>query len=109
MTWHGAYVAGRLVAVMGAEPVRDAVLMRHAYVRPEHQHHGLGLRLLRHLEGEAPARRIIVGTYAANYKARGALEKAGYRLSADPEAVLRAYYAIPEDRLKSSVTYEKNR
>jgi RimJ/RimL family protein N-acetyltransferase len=53
------------------------------------------------------ARRIIVGTYAANYKARGALEKAGYRLSPDSEAVLRAYYSIPEDRLKSSVTYEK--
>ena len=51
----------------------------------------------------------IVGTYAANYKARGALEKAGYRLSPDPEAVLRAYYSIPEDRLTSSVTYEKER
>ena len=37
----------------------------------------------------------------------GALSKAGYRLSADPEAVLRAYYSIPEDRLKSSVAYEK--
>jgi RimJ/RimL family protein N-acetyltransferase len=52
-------------------------------------------------------RRIIVGTYARNYKARGALEKAGYRLSEDSAAVLRAYYAIPEDRLRASVTYEK--
>jgi hypothetical protein len=48
-----------------------------------------------------------VGTYARNYKARGALEKAGYRLSPDSEAVLREYYAIPEDRLRASVTYEK--
>jgi hypothetical protein len=51
--------------------------------------------------------RIIVGTYEANAKARGALEKAGYRLSADSQAVLRSYYDIPEDRLRSSVTYEK--
>ena len=51
--------------------------------------------------------RIVVGTYAENYKARGALEAAGYTLSPEPEAVLRAYYAIPEDRLQSSVTYEK--
>lgn len=48
-----------------------------------------------------------VGTYRDNYKARRSLEKAGYRASPDPEKVLRAYYSIPEDRLRSSVTYEK--
>jgi hypothetical protein len=37
------------------------------------------------------------------------LEKAGYRLATDSEALLRAYYGIPEDRLRSSVTYEKLR
>jgi hypothetical protein len=64
--------------------------------------------LREHLEQQVRGvSRIIVGTYAGNYKARGALDKAGYRLSADSEAVLRAYYAIPEDRLTSSVTYEK--
>jgi hypothetical protein len=45
---------------------------------------------------------------ARNYKARGALEKAGYRLSPDSAVVLREYYAIPEDRLLASVTYEKS-
>ena len=108
MTWDGAFVAGTLVGVMGLERVGDVALLRHAYVLPEHQRRGIGSRLQTHLEGRAGgARRIIVGTYAGNYKARGALEKAGYRPSADPEAVLRAYYAIPEDRLRSSVTYEK--
>jgi hypothetical protein len=53
-------------------------------------------------------RRIIVGTYRENYKARQMLERAGYSLSPDPEPILRTYYAIPEDRLKSSVTYEKS-
>ena len=90
------------------EYVRDAVLLRHAYVLPEHQRAGIGSRLREHLERQVRGvARIIVGTYSGNYKARGALEKAAYRLSPDSEAVLRAYYAIPEDRLKASVTYEK--
>ncbi|HEY7651796.1 MAG TPA: GNAT family N-acetyltransferase [Methylomirabilota bacterium] len=110
LTWYGGFLDRALVAVMGLEHSRDAALLRHAYVLPEHQHHGIGLRLVEHLEREGAgrgARRIIVGTYARNYKARGALEKAGYRLSEDSAAILRAYYAIPEDRLRASVTYEK--
>src|SRR5688572_9460674 len=31
----------------------------------------------------------------------------GVSRSPDSEAVLRAYYTVPEDRLRSSVTYEK--
>ena len=108
MTWYGAFAAGVLAVVMGLESARDAALLRHAYVLPEHQRLGIGSRLREHLEAQIRgSRRIIVGTYAGNYKARAALEKAGYRLSADSEAVLRAYYSIPEDRLQSSVTYEK--
>ena len=108
MTWYGAFVEGALVGVMGLEYVRDAALLRHAYVVPEHQRGRIGTRLREHLERQVKGvKRIIVGTYRGNYKARSALEKAGYRLSPDPEAVLRASYAIPEDRLKSSVTYEK--
>ena len=61
-----------------------------------------------HLENQIRGvERIVVGTYTGNYKARAALEVAGYQVSADSEAVLRAYYAVPEDRLQSSVTYEK--
>jgi GNAT superfamily N-acetyltransferase len=114
LEWYGGFLDGALVAVMALEYSRDAALLRHAYILPEHQHHGIGLGLADHLEGVARRegaargiRRIIVGTYARNYKARGALEKAGYRLSADSGAILREYYAIPEDRLRSSVTYEK--
>ena len=62
-----------------------------------------------HLEGEVHGvDRIIVGTYAANHKACRALEKAGYRLSPNPQAVLRRYFDIPEDRLRSSLIYEKH-
>ena len=108
LTWFGAFAAGSLAGVMGLEYVRDAALLRHAYVLPESQRRGLGSWLREHLERQVRgASRIIVGTYAGNYKARAALEKAGYRLSPDSQAVLRVYYAIPEDRMRTSVTYEK--
>lgn len=108
MTWYGAFVKGALVGVMGLEYVQDAALLRHAYVLPEHQRGGVGSVLGQHLEQQVKgAARIIVGTYRGNHKARALLEKTGYRLSPDSEAVLRAYYVIPEDRLTSSVTYEK--
>ena len=108
MTWCGAFLGGRLAGVMALEYVRDVALLRHAYVLPEHQRQGVGSHLLDHLEAQVQGvPRILVGTYAENYKARYALEKAGYHVSADSEAMLRTYYGIPEDRLRSSVTYEK--
>jgi GNAT superfamily N-acetyltransferase len=108
LAWYGAFDGDVLVAVGGLEHVHDAALLRHGYVLPEYQRRGVGALLREHLEQQVGGgTRIIVGTYAGNYKARGALAKAGYLLSADPEAVLRAYYAIPENRLASSVTYEK--
>jgi GNAT superfamily N-acetyltransferase len=108
MTWYGAFESDDLVAVMGLEYVSDVALFRHAYVLPHRQRQGVGSLLLDHLERQIHGvERIIVGTYAANYKARHILERFGYRLSADPEATLRDYYDIPEDRLQSSVTYEK--
>jgi GNAT superfamily N-acetyltransferase len=108
MDWYGAFTEAALLGVMGLEYVGDAALLRHAYVIPEHQRLGVAAALRQHLEDRITGvRRIIVGTYAGNYKARRALETSGYELSSDSEAVLRAYYAIPEDRLQSSVTYEK--
>ena len=109
VTWYGAFADGILVGVMALEYVRDVALMRHAYILAPHQRRGLGRAMLEHLEGQVRGvDRVVIGTYRGNYKARGTLEKAGYRLSPDSEAVLRAYFTIPDDRLLSSVTYEKS-
>ncbi len=108
LTWYGAFGPDTLLGVMGLEYVKDVALLRHAYILPDRQRRGLGSLLRAYVEQQIRGvGRIVVGTYAGNYKARSALEAAGYTLSADAEAVLRAYYAIPEDRLQSSVTYEK--
>ena len=106
--WHGAFQADTLVGVMGLEYVNDVALLRHAYILPDAQRRGVGRLLMQTLERQVTGvGRIVVGTYAGNYKARGMLEKSGYRLSGDSTAVLRQYYDIPDDRLWSSVTYEK--
>ncbi len=109
MTWYGAFDGVDLAGVIGLEYAGDAALLRHAYVLPDRQRQGIAAILVNHLEREVTGvDKIIVGTYAANYKARAAFEKAGYQPSPDSEAVLRRYYDISEDRLQSSVTYEKD-
>jgi GNAT superfamily N-acetyltransferase len=108
LTWYGAFADAQLVAVMGLEP-RDAAvaLIRHGYVLPSHQRSGIGTALLMRLEREAGVPRILIGTYAANHKARSSLEKAGYRLCPDPASVLAAHFAIDAARAAASVAYEK--
>ena len=109
MTWWGAFSHHGLVGVAGSEPIGDVVLLRHLYVLPKHQRSGVAGALIRHVEETAPgsARRIVAGTYEANYKARGVLEKNGYRPAADSGSVLRTFYDIPEDRLLGSIAYVK--
>jgi len=105
LTWYGVFDGDMLVAVGGAR-VRPRCGPAAPWLRVARAsgawRRGL---LVEHMQRQVS--RIIVGTYAGNFKARGALDKAGYRLPANPEAVLRAYYTIPEDRLRSSVTYER--
>ena len=108
LSWYGAFAPDSLLGVMGLEYVKDVALLRHAYVLPDRQRHGIGSLLRAYVEQQIRGvGRVVVGTYAGNYKARIALEAAGYTLSANPKAVLRTYYDIPEDRLQSSGTYEK--
>ncbi len=110
MTWFGAFDNGALVGVASLEYVADVALLRHAYVLRAYQRQGTGSLLTRALEDAAQGvDRIIVGTYRDNYKARGALEKLGYVECEDSDAVLRAYYAILDDRRETSVAYEKRR
>ena len=107
MTWYGAEVEGVLRGVIGLEYVADVALLRHWYVDPGHQRRGVGTLLREHLEAQVRGvDRIIAGTYAANSRARRALEQAGYRPCTDSDVVLRTYYRIPDDRRTSSVTYE---
>ena len=55
---------GALIGVMGIQPVDDVDLIRHAYVLPGSQRHGVGAALLLRLR-RLTARRMLVGTWAA--------------------------------------------
>jgi GNAT superfamily N-acetyltransferase len=95
---------GALVGIMGIQPVRDVVLIRHAYVSPGSQRHGIGGALLEHLAGSTTGR-MLVGTWAAAGWAIDFYRRHGFEL-VSPEsktALLKTYWAIPERQIETSV------
>lgn len=100
---------GTLVGIMGIQPVRDVDLIRHAYVLPDSQRHGVGGALLEHLLGLS-ARRILVGTWAAADWAIGFYQRHGFVL-ASPERkteLLKTYWTIPDRQIETSVVLERS-
>jgi GNAT superfamily N-acetyltransferase len=95
---------GELVGVMGIQPVKDVVLIRHAYVRSEQQGEGIGRTLLEHLRGLTD-RPILIGTWATAEWAIRFYERNGFEL-VSPErksALLRTYWSIPDRQIEMSV------
>ena len=95
---------GALVGVMGHQPVRDVDLIRHAYVLPGSQRHGVGGALLGHLR-RMSSRRLLVGTWAAADWAIGFYRRHGFEL-VSPErknVLLRTYWTIPDRQIETSI------
>jgi len=94
---------GALIGVMGIQPVRNARLIRHAYVLPEWQGHGIGSALIAHLcQEEGPP--ILVGTWSAASWAIGFYRRHGFT-TVPPEGIpplLRAYWSVPERQIETS-------
>ena len=100
----GADVDGRLAGVMGIQAVRDVDLIRHAYVRPEHQGAGIGRILIEHLVARAE-RPLLVGTWAAATWAIRFYERNGFEIleKREKDRLLRTYWSIPERQVETSV------
>ena len=100
----GYVVGDRLIGVMGVQRRDNVDLIRHAYVLPAWQGHGIGTRLLRHLSRDA-GRRILIGTWAAADWAIRFYERHGFaRVGAkDIAPLLRAYWNVPERQIATSV------
>ena len=95
---------GRLLGIMGIQPVGDVNLIRHAYVLPERQGEGVGGALLEHLL-ELATRPMLVGTWAAAEWAIRFYERHGFEY-VGPERtaeLLREYWDIPERQIETSV------
>jgi GNAT superfamily N-acetyltransferase len=101
----GFWDDGTLVGVMGIQPVADVTLIRHAYVRPEHQRRGIGGALLRELMGRAGERPLLVGTWADARWAIEFYERNGFRLVGPGETrrLLETYWSIPDRQAEVSV------
>jgi GNAT superfamily N-acetyltransferase len=100
----GYEAGGSLIGVMGIQPVRDVELIRHAYVLPVSQGHGVGGALLEHLQGHS-TQRMLVGTWAAAEWAVRFYRRHGFQLVA-PErtaTLLKAYWTIPDRQIATSV------
>jgi N-acetylglutamate synthase-like GNAT family acetyltransferase len=95
---------GTLSGVMAIQPVLDATLIRHAYVRTALRNRGIGGRLLAHLVAQAEGP-LLVGTWAAATWAIGFYQRHGFRLATPQEKdrLLRKYWSIPERQIETSV------
>jgi GNAT superfamily N-acetyltransferase len=100
----GYEAEGKLVGVMGIQPVRDVDLIRHAYVLPGSQGRGIGGALLEHLRG-LNGRPMLVGTWAAAQWAIAFYRRHGFELTSPvlKTALLRTYWTIPDRQIETSV------
>jgi GNAT superfamily N-acetyltransferase len=100
----GCELDGQLAGVMGVQPVRDVDLIRHAYVAPGSQRHGVGGALLEHLL-RGSTRQLLVGTWAAAEWAIGFYRRHGFEPvgSERTAALLKDYWNIPLRQVETSV------
>ena len=103
----GYEAGGALLGIMGIQPVDDVDLIRHAYVAPGSQRHGVGGALLEHLAGSA-TRTLLVGTWAAADWAIRFYQRHGFEL-VSPERkaeLLKTYWTIPDRQVETSVVLQ---
>ncbi len=95
---------GSLVGVMGIQEVKDATLIRHAYVLSAHQSRGIGGALLEGLVRQSSGQ-LLVGTWAAAAWAIRFYQRHGFRLvpTVDKDQLLRRYWKISERQRETSV------
>ena len=103
ITFVGWEEGGKILGVMGLEPVKDVTLIRHAYVLPEHQRQGMGTKLLAHLKQITRTRRLLVGTWAANSWGIAFYRKHGFKLLPDKDDLLKKYWDISQRQIETSV------
>jgi GNAT superfamily N-acetyltransferase len=101
---------GDIMGVMGIQPVRDVWLIRHAYVLPQWQRHGVGRSLLEHLLGTIGTRQVLVGTWAAADWAINFYRRHGFALVSEDlkTRLLQTYWTIPVRQIETSVVLARD-
>ncbi len=103
--FYGQWEDGVLVGVMGIQPIREVVLIRHAYVLTYHQRKGIGKKLLKHLLNLVSTPVVFVGTWKAASWAVRFYEKNGFRLvsTEEKDRLLEEHWNIPKRQIETSV------
>ena len=104
----GHEIDDQLVGVMGTQRVRDVELIRHAYVLPAYQRHGVGRVLIQHIVSRRD-RRMLVGTWADAAWAIAFYQRHGFELVSSSEqrrALLQTYWTIPDRQIETSAVLE---
>ena len=93
-----------LLGIMGIQDKGKVTLIRHAYVLTNQQNHGIGTKLLQHLEGMT-RKPILIGTWAAATWAIRFYKKNGYCLLSriETEELLKQYWNISERQVVTSI------
>lgn len=96
--------SGTLIGVMGVQKVRDATLIRHAYVLSAHQGRGIGGALLAALVRQSSGQ-LLVGTWSAAEWAIRFYERHGFRLvpTEEKDRLLDKYWRISRRQRETSV------
>ena len=94
---------GRLVGVIGFQPVKDVTLIRHAYVLPNYQRKGIGARLLTHLKQMTKTKSLLVGTWADAGWAINFYQSHGFRPMPNKDELLAKYWNIPQRQVETSI------
>ena len=103
MTFHALDEGGRLVGVVGHQPVRNVTLVRHLYVETAHQRRGPGSQLLRHVVGLTDTPRLLVGMWADAVWAVRFYARHGFVPLPDSDRLLRSYWTIPARQREASL------
>ena len=103
MTFFGWQEEGRLIGVMGFQPVKDVTLIRHAYVLPDYQRKGIGTILLNHMKQITKTKYLLVGTWADASWAIGFYQKHGFNLMPNKDELLGQYWNVPRRQVETSV------
>jgi GNAT superfamily N-acetyltransferase len=95
---------GEVIGVMGVQKVLDVTLIRHAYVRTQHQGRGIGAALLTALQKEVTGP-LLIGTWAAAEWAIQFYQRHGFRLvpTSERDRLLSTYWTIPPRQRDTSV------
>lgn len=100
----GFQQAQQLLGVMGLQQVGEVTLIRHAYVRTQHQRRGIGAQLLQ-LLCDTTSQPMLVGTWRSASWAISFYEKHGFRLVSQQQkdVLLNTYWNVPVRQVETSV------